>query len=149
MKVSNVTYLGSLRTEALHFASGNTISTDAPVDNQGLGSSFSPTDLAATSLASCMFTLMGIKARDKGWDITGMKAEVTKIMASDPRRISEIRIEVSMPEGNWPEANRLILRRSALTCPVALSLHPDILIDLQIHWTTPAGSAPQVEPANG
>jgi uncharacterized OsmC-like protein len=138
MKVSTVRYMGALRTEALHLPSGAVIHTDAPVDNQGLGSSFSPTDLTATALASCMFTIMGIKARDKGWDLTGMTASVTKIMAADPRRIAGIVLEVQMPEGEWSESSRLILERSAKTCPVALSLHPEIAVDLKLQWPAPA-----------
>jgi uncharacterized OsmC-like protein len=137
MKVSTVRYEGALRTEALHLSSGTVIHTDAPPDNQGLGRSFSPTDLAATSLASCMFTIMGIKARDKGWDLTGMTADVTKIMAADPRRIAQIVLEVQMPEGDWNESSRIILERAARTCPVALSLHPDIQVDLRIQWPLP------------
>jgi len=137
MKVSTVRYEGALRTEALHLSSGTVMNTDAPPDNQGLGRSFSPTDLAATSLASCMFTIMGIKARDKGWDLTGMTADVTKIMAADPRRIAQIVLEVQMPEGDWSESSRIILERAARTCPVALSLHPDIQVDLRIQWPLP------------
>ncbi|MBI1192691.1 MAG: OsmC family peroxiredoxin [Bacteroidetes bacterium] len=137
MKVSTVRYEGALRTKALHLPSGTIIHTDAPVDNQGLGTSFSPTDLTATALASCMFTIMGIKARDKGWDLTGMTAEVTKIMAADPRRIAGIVLDVQMPEGVWSEASRLILERAAKTCPVALSLHPEIAVDLNLHWPAP------------
>lgn len=139
MKVSTVRYQGALRTEALHLPSGTAVQTDAPVDNQGMGQSFSPTDLTATALASCMFTIMGIKARDKGWELTGMTADVTKIMAADPRRIAGILLEVQMPEGDWSEKNRVILERAAMTCPVALSLHPEIQIDLQIQW--PASQA--------
>ncbi len=138
MKVSNVRYLGSLRTEATHIPSGVTFQTDAPVDNQGLGQSFSPTDLTATALVSCMFTIMGIKARDKGWDLAGMTADVSKQMATDPRRIAGILVEVTMPDGDWSAQNRVILERAALTCPVALSLHPEIVVDLKIHWEAPA-----------
>lgn len=144
MKVSEITYTGLLGTEAVHTPSGTLIRTDAPPDNQGLGQSFSPTDLTATALAACMFTIMGIKARDKGWDLQGMKAEVEKIMASDPRRISGIGIRIQMPPGDWPDSARTILQRAAATCPVALSLHPEIAVDLQWNW--PAATIPAVHP---
>ena len=92
--ISKVVYLGNLRTEATHLQSGNVIVTDAPVDNQGKGEAFSPTDLVATALASCMITIMGIVARRDAIDIDGITADVQKIMSSDPRRIGEIRIKI-------------------------------------------------------
>ncbi len=123
---SKVTYLGDLRTEAVHFASQHTILTDAPPDNHGRGEKFSPTDLVATALASCMMTLIGIKARTWNKDPIGMCAEVTKIMASEPRRISEINVTLTIPGHLYDEKEREILKMAALTCPVAKSLHPDI-----------------------
>ncbi len=131
---STVTYLGELRTEATHLYSGTQILTDAPLDNRGLAQAFSPTDLVATALASCMISLMGIKARDNDWNITGAKAEIIKEMASDPRRIAAVRIQVYMPAGPFDEKVRKILENVALTCPVAKSLHPDIEQDITFHW---------------
>lgn len=126
---SKVTYLGNLRTECEHLQSGNTIITDAPVDNQGKGEAFSPTDIVATALASCMMTIIGIKARDMELDVTGTTASVTKIMAADPRRISGIELVLAFP-ATYDEKTTAILERAAKTCPVLYSLHPDI--DIQI-----------------
>ena len=135
MKVSTLRYEGSLQSTAVHESSGVLIRSDAPVDNQGLGQNFSPTDLCATALGTCMFTIMGIKAREKGWNLEGMKADVHKTMTSDPRRIIAIRIDVHMPKGPWSQESRQILERVARTCPVALSLHPDIEQELNLLWT--------------
>jgi uncharacterized OsmC-like protein len=125
---STVNYNGNLRTLCTHIESGNEIITDAPKDNQGNGEAFSPTDLTATSLAACMLTVMGIKARDMEIDLKGTKAEVTKVMIPDPRRIGTIIIKIyfSAIAQLQDEKNRDILRRTALTCPVYHSLHPDI-----------------------
>ena len=125
---SSVIYKGNLRTLCTHLESGNQIISDAPKDNQGNGEAFSPTDLTATSLAACMLTVMGIKARDMQIDLKSTKAEVTKIMIPDPRRIGAIHIKIYFPEIELLEEdkNREIFRRTALTCPVYLSLHPDI-----------------------
>ena len=131
--VSKVTYLGDLRTENLHVKSGQTYITDAPTDNNGKGEAFSPTDTVATGLANCMLTVMGIKARDLNIDMTGTTAEVTKLMASHPRRISEIKIELSFT-GEFDEKSRKILEKTALTCPVYYSLHPDIKKDIRFKW---------------
>ena len=114
---SRVTYLGELRTECEHLQSGNKIITDAPVDNQGKGEAFSPTDTVATALASCMLTVMGIKARDMEVDMAGTTASVTKIMAADPRRISEIEVVLAFP-ATYDEKTTSILERTARTCPV-------------------------------
>lgn len=122
---SRVTYLGNLRTECEHLQSGNKIITDAPIDNQGRGEAFSPTDTVATALASCMLTVMGIKARDMEVDIDGTTASVTKVMAADPRRISEIEVVLAFPR-SYDEKTTAILERTAKTCPVLYSLHPDI-----------------------
>jgi uncharacterized OsmC-like protein len=123
---SSVVYKGELRTLCTHLESGKQLFTDAPLDNQGKGEAFSPTDLLATSLAACMLTVMGIKARDMNIDMKGTKAEVTKIMASDPRRVSAIKVKLSFPDMELDEKQRVILERTAMTCPVLLSLHPDI-----------------------
>ena len=125
MTTSKVTYQGQLRTQAIHLQSNNEIITDAPTDNHGKGEAFSPTDLLATSLASCMLTIIGIKAADMGIDFTGTTAEVTKVMAADPRRVSEIHIVMTFLQ-ELNEKTLTIFYRTALTCPVANSLHPDI-----------------------
>ena len=130
---SKVTYLGDLRTECTHLQSGNTFITDAPVDNNGKGEAFSPTDIVATGLATCMITVMGIKARDLGVDMKGTTAEVTKIMAADPRRISGIEVTLNFPFST-DEKTRTILERTANTCPVHYSLHPDIKKDIVFIW---------------
>lgn len=122
---SKVTYLGNLRTEAEHLQSGSKMITDAPVDNHGKGEAFSPTDTVATALASCMLTIMGIKANDHQMEIEGTTAEVTKVMTDKPRRISKIKINISV-KGSFEEKERKILENAALTCPVYHSLHTDI-----------------------
>lgn len=131
---SKVIYQGELRTEATHLRSGIDIITDAPPDNQGRGEAFSPTDLCATSLASCMMTIMGISARNRGLDISGTVAEVNKIMAADPRRISRIEVTLHMPDRGFSETDRKALETAGRTCPVALSLHPDIEQDIRFMW---------------
>lgn len=123
--ISTVRYEKNLRTVATHLRSNRQITTDAPVDNHGQGEAFSPTDMAATSLATCMITIMGIHAGQKGIDIGNVQAEVTKIMESDPRKIGEIGIDFAM-SGKIPEAYRKELENAAKNCPVALSLHPSI-----------------------
>lgn len=130
---SQVVYLGDLRTESVHTASGAKLLSDAPTDNFGKGEAFSPTDTVANALASCMFTVMGIKARGMGVDFQGAKASVTKIMQSDPRRISRVEVVVDMPS-DLDEKSRAILERTARTCPVFLSLHPEIGKDIRFNW---------------
>lgn len=130
---SKVTYLGGLRTESIHLKSENSFFTDAPTDNNGKGEAFSPTDTVATGLASCMMTVMGIKARDMGVDMTGTTAHVTKTMASDPRRISKIKVVLEFPF-EAEDKTRKILEYTANTCPVHYSLHPDIEKDITFNW---------------
>ena len=130
---SKVTWLGDLRTACTHTKSGNTFITDAPTDNNGKGEAFSPTDTVATGLASCMMTVMGIKARDMGIDLKGTTASVNKIMASDPRRIYKIEVTLDIPV-EVDEKSRIILERTANTCPVHYSLHPDIEKDITFNW---------------
>lgn len=125
MTTSKVTYQGDLRTTAIHLQSNNKIITDAPVDNQGKGEAFSPTDLLATSLASCMLTIIGIKAHDMNIDIAGTTADVTKVMAADPRRVSEVHVAITFNQQLDDKAQK-IFYNTALTCPVAKSIHPDI-----------------------
>lgn len=130
---SKVTYQGNLRTTCKHIRSGNELVTDAPVDNNGLGEAFSPTDTVATGLASCMLTMMGIKARDIEVDLSGATAEVTKHMAANPRRISKIEVSLELPKA-VSEKNQKILQRIADTCPVHYSLHPDIEKVITYKW---------------
>ena len=132
---SKVIYQGNLRTSATHLRSGTNIITDAPTDNNGKGEAFSPTDLVATSLARCMITIMGIKARNMEIDIEGTTASIVKVMASGPRRIEEIVIDVTMPSNNFKESEKTILEKVARTCPVALTLHPDTKQTIQFIWT--------------
>jgi len=128
-------YLGGLRTRATHIKSGNVLITDAPVDNQGKGEAFSPSDLVATALASCMLTIMGIVARERQWDIDGTHVETTKIMAPDPRRVSRLEIEFTFPKDKtYSTEQRSILENAARTCPVFYSLHPDMEKVLQFNW---------------
>ncbi len=130
---SKVTYKGQLRTKSVHLASGNEITSDAPIDNHGKGEAFSPTDYVANALAACMFTVMGIKADEMQIDLAGSYAEVTKIMAAEPRRISEIVIEMYLPQ-NLDEKSKLILERTAKTCPVHHSLHPELIQNIRFHY---------------
>ena len=125
MSKANIVYQNNLRTETEHIASGEKIITDAPVDNNGKGEAFSPTDLVATALGSCMITIMAISANKYDIDMSGTNASVKKIMGSDPRRISEISIDINMNK-NIEEKDRKRLERSSLTCPVHRSLHPDL-----------------------
>ena len=133
MATSKVTYLGELRTSSIHLLSGSEIISDAPLDNKGKGEAFSPTDTVANGLASCMFTVMGIKATDLGVDFSGSTAEVTKIMAAEPRRISEIHLTFQM-NLDTDEKTKTILERTAMTCPVHFSLHPDIKKEIVFNW---------------
>ncbi|MFD2938847.1 OsmC family protein [Flavobacterium notoginsengisoli] len=130
---SKVTYLGDLRTSSIHVQSGSEIISDAPVDNNGKGEAFSPTDTVANALASCMMTIMGIKARDLEVDFVGSTAEVTKIMNAEPRRIGAIEIVFNM-KSNADEKSRTILERAAMTCPVFLSLSSEIEKKISFNW---------------
>lgn len=129
---SKITYLGALRTSCEHLQSRNTIITDAPTDNHGKGEAFSPTDLVATSLGSCMISIMAIKSKDLDVDLVDSTIEITKIMQAEPRKISKIVVALFLPETS--EKNKIILERAAMTCPVFLSLHPDIEKDVTFHW---------------
>jgi putative redox protein len=130
MATSKIVYTGELRTEATHLASGTKIITDAPVDNHGKGQAFSPTDLLATSLANCMLTVMGIAANTHSINMDGASAEVTKVMAANPRRVSEVHVKITIPAKNYTDKEKNILEHAARTCPVAQSLHPNILQDI-------------------
>ena len=126
MNTATARYAGQLRTEATHVASGKVIHTDAPTDNHGRGEAFSPTDLVSTALGSCMMTIMGIVAERHQWDLVDSTFAVVKHMSAElPRRIAQVDLLISLPAALAP-ADRAVLERAALTCPVALSLHPDI-----------------------
>ena len=132
---STVIYEGELRTVARHLASGSRIETDAPVDNQGKGERFSPTDLVATALGSCMLTIMGMKARDLAVDLKDTRIEIQKLMKSDPRRIGGIHLTFHFPDSlQLTEKQRLILERAGNTCPVRYSIHPDIEVLIGYNW---------------
>lgn len=133
MATIETVYLGGLRTEATHVQSGTKIITDAPVDNQGKGEAFSPTDLLSASLASCMLTIMGIKARAHNIDIDNTSCSVTKIMAADPRRVAEIIISFKFPK-QYTEQEQAMLERAALTCPVYYSVHEDLKKTVDFGW---------------
>ncbi len=130
---SKITYLGDLRTSSIHLQSGSEIISDAPIDNKGKGEAFSPTDTVANALGSCMFTVMGIKAQDLNVDLSNSTAEITKIMAADPRRISEIHVVFNFSVATDVK-NKTILERTAMTCPVYYSLHPDIKKVITFNW---------------
>ncbi len=132
---SQVVYTGALRTEATHLRSGHTIETDAPVDNHGKGERFSPTDLVATALAACMVTTIGIAGKVHNLDIEGAVCQVEKIMASDPRRIGEVKVIMDFPRGQrYTDKEKKIIENIAMTCPVLISLHPDCKKTLTINW---------------
>lgn len=130
---SKITYLGDLRTSAIHLQSGTEILSDAPIDNNGKGEAFSPTDMLATSLASCMMTIMAIKARDMNVNLEGSTVNVIKEMQTEPRRIGKIGIKMNM-NANVSEKERLILERVAMNCPVHLSLNPAIEKEISFIW---------------
>ncbi|RFS24873.1 OsmC family peroxiredoxin [Chitinophaga silvatica] len=135
MQTASIVYTGELRTTATHLQSGTVIETDPPVDNNGKGERFSPTDLVAAALGSCMLTIMGIKARDNKWPIEGTKVSVQKIMGTDPRRITGLNVVIDFPQGlNLGEKERTILERAAHTCPVAHSIHPEIAQNVTFNW---------------
>jgi len=133
MATIETTYLGELRTEATHLQSGTKIITDAPTDNQGKGEAFSPTDLLAESLAGCMLTTMGIAARAHNFNIDNTHCSVTKIMAANPRRVGEIVVDLKFPS-DYNDKEKKILETASLTCPVYLSLHPDVKKTVDFGW---------------
>lgn len=135
MDTATVTYLGELRTLATHVRSGEQVTTDAPPDNQGRGEAFSPSDLLATSLASCMMTIMGIAARDKDIPLVGLKARVVKHMTPAPRRVERIEVHMELDGKDLGARERTILENAARTCPVARSLREDIVQDLHFIYS--------------
>lgn len=132
---STVVYEGNLRTSCEHLRSGSKIETDAPVDNNGKGERFSPSDLVATALGSCMLTIMGMRAEDMDVDLKGVKIEIEKLMKSDPRRIGGINLTFHFPPSlTVTERQRTILQKAAETCPVINSIHPDIEVNTRFNW---------------
>lgn len=125
MYTAAINYLGELRTEMQHLASGQKVITDAPLDNQGKGEAFSPTDLVSAAFCSCMLTIMGISIRNHGMEVTGIEAKVTKHMQANPRKIAKLEATVTI-SGNLNDKQKAILEAAARSCPVALSLHPDL-----------------------
>ena len=134
MHTSEVIYKGDLRTVLTHMKSGQQVITDAPVDNNGKGEAFSPTDLLATSLGTCMLTVMGIVAKRHTIDIDGTKVEILKVMAESPRRVSEIYLDIFFPAKNYTQKEKDLLEHAAITCPVAKSLHPDVKQKTRFHY---------------
>lgn len=133
MTTSIIRYLGELRTSSMHLQSGTEILTDAPTDNHGKGEAFSPTDMVANSLGTCMISIMAIKSKDLDIELKGSTAEVTKIMQSEPRKIARIEVILNM-DIVASDKNKTILERTAMTCPVFLSLHPDIEKVITFIW---------------
>ena len=130
---SKVTYLGELRTSSVHLQSGTEILSDAPTDNHGKGEAFSPTDLLANALGSCMVSIMAIKSKDLNVNLEGSTVEVTKIMQAEPRKIAKIIIVMNLSV-SVDEKTKIILERAAMHCPVLLSLNPDIEKDVTFNW---------------
>jgi putative redox protein len=136
---ASVIYKGQLRCECTHLQSGTVIETDAPTDNRGKGERFSPTDTLCVALATCIVTTMALKATDMGIELANTSIAVTKHMLSDPRRIAKIEVSLSLPDTVIAtEKDRLILQRVGDNCPVAKSLHPDLQLQIQYHWTPSA-----------
>jgi putative redox protein len=132
---ATVIYAGQQRTVGTHLKSGSQLETDAPVDNKGKGERFSPTDLVATALGSCMLTIMGQRAEEMGVDLTGTKIEIEKIMKADPRRIGGINLTFHFSETlALTDHQQMILQKAAHTCPVNYSIHPDIGVDVKFNW---------------
>jgi putative redox protein len=133
MATASIEYVGDLRTICIHLQSGTQILTDAPTDNHGKGEAFSPTDLVATALGSCMVSIMAIKSKDLDVDLKDSTVSITKIMQAEPRKIAKIIVELNMSIAT-SDKNKTILERSAMTCPVLLSLHPDIEKEVTFNW---------------
>lgn len=134
MATINEKYLGDLRVECVHNQSGTKIITDAPVDNNGKGESFSPTDLCATALGACAMTIMGIYGKNNNLELAGTEMEITKSMSQDPRRISKIEIIFHMPDRDYSDQDKKALENAARTCPVALSLNTNLEQEFIFKW---------------
>lgn len=131
MATSQIIYTGDLRTECTHLQSGSKITTDAPTDNNGKGEYFSPTDLVATALGACVITTLGIfgKKENRNWDFTNTRIECTKIMSTNPRRIGKIEIHIYFGPNNFTDQEKTIIERVSKSCPVWISLHPDVIVE--------------------
>lgn len=133
-KTASIVYQGNLRTEITHLKSGQTLLTDAPTDNHGLGESISPTDMVAAATVSCMMTIMGITAEKKGIELGKVQGSVQKQMASEPRRIHALQIELNFERSDFNDKEKAILERAALNCPVTKSIHPDISVNVAFSY---------------
>lgn len=131
---SRILYKGNLRTEATHIKSGQKIITDAPIDNNGKGEAFSPTDLLATSLGTCMITIMGIAAQNHNIDIDNAEVQIVKYMSAHPRKVAQIDVKLFMPQNEYTDGQKKILEKAGMTCPVALSLDPSVIQNIQFIW---------------
>jgi putative redox protein len=131
---SEVIYKGELRCEMKHLQSGSIIESDAPTDNHGKGEKFSPTDLVATGTASCALTTIGIAGQTHHINIDGTKATVQKVMAANPRRIAEIHIDFYFPKNNYSDKEKAIIEHTAKTCPVAVSLSPELKLEMKFNY---------------
>jgi uncharacterized OsmC-like protein len=139
---AKVVYTGDLRTIATHIQSGSQIETDAPTDNHGKGERFSPTDLVGAALATCILTTLGILGKPHNLDVEGAVCEVEKIMVSNPRRIGELKISMSFPNGQvYTEKERKLIEHIAITCPVFESLHPECKKTMSFTWPAVASLA--------
>ncbi|MBP7511650.1 MAG: OsmC family protein [Bacteroidia bacterium] len=134
MPTSEVIYEGELRCNATHIQSGTTIFTDAPLDNFGKGETFSPTDLLATSLGLCIITIMGIEANKRKVNIDGTKLTIQKIMGTLPRRVTKIEVEIIVPNRNLSDRDKQMIEEAGLNCPVAKSLHPDLIQEIKFNY---------------
>jgi putative redox protein len=132
METANTKYLGDLRTEIIHLISGSVIITDAPIDNKGKGENFSPTDMVASALGSCIFTIMGIAAREHSFSIDGTTCRITKIMTDNPRKIGEIKIEFDFTKNDYTDKQKKILEYCVKTCPVSLSLSDSVFQNVML-----------------
>lgn len=134
METATTIYKGDLRTEITHVRSGSVITTDAPLDNKGRGENFSPTDMVASALGSCIFTIMGIAAREHGFSIDGSTCKITKIMTDKPRKIGEIKIEFDFTGRQYNDKQKKILDYCVKTCPVTLSLNESVFQNVTLHF---------------
>lgn len=132
---SSIIYEGNLRTVCTHLRSGSIVETDAPIDNNGKGERFSPTDLVATALGTCMLTIMGMRAREMKINLEGVRIDIEKIMKPDPRRITGVNLTFHFPDTlQVDEDQKTVLEHAAHTCPVMYSIHPDIKVNVLFHW---------------
>jgi uncharacterized OsmC-like protein len=134
METTKTQYLGDLRTEMTHVRSGSVVVTDAPVDNKGRGEFFSPTDLVSSALGSCIYTIMGIAAREHGFSIEGSSCSITKVMTDKPRKIAEIRIDIDLTSQKFTDKEKKILEHCVKTCPVALSLNESVFQNVTLKF---------------